>query len=647
MSNEMPEDLPYRDLLEAAPDAIVTVGERGTIQFANRQTERIFGYAARELIGQPIEILVPEKFRSTHIGHTRGFLSSPKPRPMGSGLDLFGRRKDGTDFPVEISLSPHNTESQGLLVSAAIRDITDRKQMEAATKLATERLKNAIDSVLDPFSIFDADGRLVMCNSAYRVMFGSVTGSLIGRPYDEMIRESITLGIFALGQESPDAFRERIVGYRRHPSGTIDLRTTAGSYARIKDRRTPDGGTVSVIWDLTEDVLREAELERMHALAEAASAAKSDFLSSMSHELRTPLNAVLGFAQLMMRDKKTPLTDRQRERIAQILKGGEHLLNLINDVLDLSRIESGHVTISTEPVSVLEVLEEVKSTLNPMAERAGIRVVIEPLRGDLPTITADRTRFAQILMNYGSNAIKYNVPNGVAEFQVSYPADGRVRITVSDTGMGIPDDKHGKIFLPFQRAGQEMGAIEGTGIGLSITKRLAELMGGSVGFESTPGNGSKFWVDMPLHASAVQSVRGALASAANSTLADGEEHHLVLYVEDNPANISFVRSLLEDFDTIHLVTAPTAEIGIEIARTRRPRLILMDINLPGMSGLDALQILRMWPETKEIPIVALTAAASDRDRKRGEEAGFFRYLTKPVKVEELTSAIEALLRRRT
>lgn len=386
----------------------------------------------------------------------------------------------------------------------------------------------------------------------------------------------------------------------------------------------------------------EAELTNAKAAAEKANHAKSDFLSNMSHELRSPLNAILGFAQLM--DSGTPLpTPDQKASIDRILQAGWYLLELINEILDLALIESGKLSMSQEPMSLIDVMLECQAMIGPQAQKNGISMSFP--RFITPYfVKADRTRVKQILINLLSNAIKYNRAQGTVEVTCHLNTAKRLRLSVRDTGEGLPPEKLAQLFQPFNRLGQEASAEEGTGIGLVVSKRLVELMGGEIGVESTVGVGSVFWIELNV---AAEPQAGA---GSDERLAPIQAHAVrgtalrtLLYVEDNRANMQLVEQLIARRPDISLLSAADGTRGIALARTHQPEVILMDINLPGISGIQALKILRADPATAHIPVLAISANAMPHDIKKGLAAGFFRYLTKPIKVNEFMEALDKAL----
>jgi signal transduction histidine kinase/ActR/RegA family two-component response regulator len=387
----------------------------------------------------------------------------------------------------------------------------------------------------------------------------------------------------------------------------------------------------------------ELELNKAMAVAEKANLAKSDFLSSMSHELRTPLSAILGFAQLMESGSPAP-TVSQKRSIDQILQAGWYLLELINEILDLALIESGKLSLSLEPISLAEVMHECQAMIEAQAQKRDISVTFPQF--EIPYyVKADRTRVKQVLINLLSNAIKYNNAGGTVVVDCIASTRGRIRICVADTGEGLTPDQLTQLFQPFNRLGQEANTEEGTGIGLVVAKRLIELMGGVIGAQSTIGKGSVFWIEMNLTAEPHRDggAPEATAVAQTQVLADAQLSTL-LYVEDNPANLMLVEDLIARRPDIRLLSARDGNRGIEIARTSQPDVILMDINLPGISGIKALRILADDPATAHIPVVALSANAIPRDIERGLEAGFFRYLTKPIKVKEFMDTLDVALK---
>ncbi|KUE84760.1 histidine kinase [Cupriavidus necator] len=418
-------------------------------------------------------------------------------------------------------------------------------------------------------------------------------------------------------------------------------RASDGAYRWHLERGSPlkdaDGNIVKWLASSTDiEALKQAQ-----ASAEVANHAKSEFLSSMSHELRNPLNAILGFAQLMASESPPP-TASQQASIDHILKAGWHLLELINEVLDLARIEAGHASLSPEPVSVIDTLRECHAMLEQQALKRAVRMRFPA--GEAPCfVRADRTRLKQILLNLLSNAIKYNRDQGSVDVQVT-TTEHRVCVSVRDTGAGLTPERLAQLFQPFNRLGHEAGPVEGTGIGLVVAKRLAELMGGTIDAESTPGVGSMFRVELPAAAPPAMAGESAEVTApVRSPIEASSTMHTLLYVEDNPANLKLLEQLLARRADVQLLSAATGILGVELARTSLPDAIVMDIHLPDINGIEALGRLREDPMTMHIPVIALSANAMPRDIERGMKAGFFRYLTKPIRIHEFMDALNAAL----
>jgi len=533
-----------------------------------------------------------------------------------------------------------------LWVMAAI--LVRHKKGQEATKEASRYARSLLEASLDPLVTISAEGKITDVNIATEQVTGASRDTLIGSDFADYFTEP------EKGREGyQQVFSQgSVTDYPlaiRHASGKVTHVLYNASVYRDSTGKVI--GVLAAARDITERErldqelrVRNVDLEASKTMAEAANFAKSSFLSSMSHELRTPLNAILGFSQLM--DSGTPVpTLGQQRSLDQIQKAGWYLLELVDQILDLAQIESGKATLSQEPVSLAEVIVECKDMLESQAQKRGIRMTYP--RFAIPCfIHADRTRTKQILINLLSNAIKYNKPGGavVVECTPSTSQDG-IRISVRDTGPGLAPGQLAHLFQPFNRLGREAGTEQGTGIGLLVTKKLVELMGGTIGVESAPGVGSTFWVDLS-RASVPQQLVPVPANPVliqPPLLPAGTRQHTVLYVEDNPSNLALVEQLIARRPGLSLLSATDGNMGILLARSHLPAAILMDINLPGISGLDAMSILRADPATMHIPIIAVSANAVPSDIERSLKAGFFAYVTKPIKVSTFMAALDAAL----
>jgi PAS domain S-box-containing protein len=642
-------------IFNSANFSSIATDAKGVIQIFNVGAERMLGYDAADVmnkitpadISDPQEVIARAKALSIELGTTitPGFeaLVFKASRGIEDIYELTYIRKDGSRFPAVVSVTAlRDVNDHGGIIGYLLigTDNTARKQVEEDQKQLDQKLRDQqfytrslIESNIDALMTTNPSGIITDVNKQMEALTGCTRDELIGAPFKNYFTDP---------ERAESAIKlvlsEKKVTDYELTARARDGKETVVSYnaTTFYDRDRKLQGVFAAARDVTErkrfeQALQESntELEGAKSAAEKANLAKSDFLSSMSHELRSPLNAILGFGQLM-ESSEPPPTEAQAPRIAQILQAGWHLLNLINEILDLAVIESGKVSLSREPVSLAEVMSECQAMMEPQAQQRGIRMTFP--RFDAPCfVLADRTRLKQIIINLLSNAIKYNRNQGT------------VVVQCTDIAPGLAPEKVSQLFQPFNRLGQEGGVIAGTGIGLVVTKQLAELMEGNLGVDSKVGVGSVFWVELPSSAPPeLTEIQTPAAPAAAKRFSGGRVRTL-LYVEDNPANMELVEQLIARRPDLHLLKAVNGTLGVELARSAMPDLILMDINLPGISGIEAMKILHEDPATAHIPVVALSANAMQRDIEMGIQAGFFRYLTKPINVKDFMETLDIAL----
>ena len=537
-----------------------------------------------------------------------------------------------------------------------VQDITERVEAEQRQNEVEKRFAFAVEGAGDGVWDWDMLTNVMLFSKFYMAMLGYEENELPNTL--DTWNNSVHPDDLERIQNSLEDYLEN-----KTPVYEVELRLQCKdkSYKWVLCRGTVvehsnDGKPLRMIGihsDITKR--KEAEQNLINAREEAdnANRAKSQFLSSMSHELRTPMNAIMGFGQLLTMESTPALSESQQENVNEIVKAGDHLLELINQVLDLAKIEAGHIELSIEAVGLGEVISESLQLIAPLANNRGITISLEKdgnevsaeqLSKELYAVRADRTRLRQVLLNLLSNAVKYNVENGKIKISCQENKDNNVHISVTDTGEGISSEQQSQLFKAFNRLDADKSEVEGTGIGLIITKNIVELMGGQIGIQSQLGKGSTFWFELPGDSLVIEHAEQPTDEKTESAKEGKLDYeHTVLYIEDNPANLRLVTQLLGRLSNIHMWSAHEPMLGLELAAEHKPDLILLDINLPGMDGFAVLEHLRRRDETHDTPVVAISANAMPKDIKKGVDAGFNGYITKPIDVKAFLQLIEATL----
>jgi PAS domain S-box-containing protein len=630
----------FATIFHASPVALAITRRADSVLIdANERYLDLFGFTRDEVIGRT----TVSQGIFGDLAQRAAVLDRLRSEPAVRDVEMQFRSSSGERIDAILSMEVVELGGQTCVLSA-INDITARRELEEALRAGEERFRSVVETATDAIIITDRLGNIEVFNPAAEQMFGYTAGEAAGQNVRVLIpspqkeeHDNYIEAFLARGTSEVLGMRREMVSQRKDGSVfphelTVNPMELSGELK-----------FTAIIRDTTARNQLEAELREAKEAAEEANRAKSTFLSRMSHELRTPLNVVLGFGQVLQLD---PLDPGQAEAVDYILKAGRHLLDLIDEVLDISRIEAGRLSLSIEPVRADDLLADALMLMRPLASQRGITI-----RAELDTcdvfVLADRQRTKQVLLNLLANAIKYNREGGVVEIKCDQ-RESALRIIVTDTGLGIPPERLDRLFTPFDRLGAEATAVEGTGLGLALSKRLIEAMGGAVGVESVVDAGSTFWIELPLGEPPSADPEGAAPQGAADQQAPAAhaKMHSILYIEDNLSNLNLMEHILDRRQGLRLLAAMQGSLGLELAREHHPDLILLDLHLPDMAGSDVLRELKTNLSTRDIPVVVVSADATSGQKARLLDAGARAYLTKPLDLKEFLALTDAILEAR-
>jgi PAS domain S-box-containing protein len=649
----------YRLIIDHAGDMIYKADAMGYFTFFNPTAVRTLGYSPDELKERVYLDLVRPDFREAADRFYQTQLRQKTPRTY---FEFPVVANDGREVWLGQNVELIMVDDRVIGFQAIARDITDRKYSEATLRESESRFRALIENSSDGIALMGPDGTILYEGPSTQHILGYTPEENIARRVFDLVhpddRDEMRTRLEDLVQSGGVVTAEYRVKHKdgswRWMEGTTtnllsepSVRALVANFRDITERRKAEEEIRALNTQLERRVVeRTAALAEAKEEAERANRAKSEFLSRMNHELRTPLNAILGFGQLLEMDGPPP---GQRKWIDQILKAGSHLLELINELLDIASIEAGRLRLSPKPVAVADVLEESLGLVRPLAAGRGIQLIVDPPVTQELCAVADQQRLKQVLLNLLSNAVKYNREGGSVTIVCTHTTanGGRVRLSVQDTGIGLTPEQLDKLFVPFERLGAGQMGVEGTGLGLALSKRLVEAMGGAIGVESKSGVGSSFWIDLPASTDRLEPVvarNGGPATPAPLRVSGRDLR--VLYIEDNPSNLHLVESVLAHRPGVTLVPAELGRVGIDVARRDHPDLILLDLQLPDISGEDILRVLRADPATRNIPVVVISAVATPEQVKRLSAGGILAYFTKPLDIPRFLSLLDETAKER-
>ncbi|MCW9025446.1 MAG: PAS domain S-box protein [Gammaproteobacteria bacterium] len=634
----------FQDLLETTTDWIWEVDAQGCYTFASGSIESVLGYTPEEIIGTtPFDLMPADE--AERIG--RLFSNIVANKRVIKDLENWNLSKNGELVCLLTNGVPILDEHGELTGYRGVdKDITARKESEDILKRNEEKFRSIVETTAEGFWMIDPISKCTLeVNEALCNMLGYDEAEMLGKTPMDFVDED-NQQIFIEQTSKIGNTNHRVYDVTLNKKDGTELYTHFNA-TTLRNEKQGAIAAYAFVTDLSQHYKVEQALINAKEESDRANNAKSSFLSSISHELRTPMNAMMGFAQLLNLGMSGELNDKQQQAVENIMKAGNHLTDLIDQVLELSKVEAGELAINNSEVNYLDVLKECLVLVQPRIDETGVRVIKDYKESDFPVLVSDSTRLKQVLLNLITNAVKYNSENGEIVLSVKEQSNNIFRVCIKDTGTGIPVDKHDNVFKPFDRLGKEAGTIEGTGIGLTLSKKIMELLGGDIGFESQEGKGTVFWIDVPMTRDKPVGLRNELVDEFSlQHRCQKEECPLktVLYIEDNPLSMDLMKIVVEEFPNINMLSANTGDKGIQLAIENHPDLILMDINMPGMNGFDALKILQKSPASCDIPVVAVTAAAMPREVDQGLTAGFVDYLIKPIDIKKTMDMISGVLK---